>query len=516
MGNRVEFNTDAVNELLKGVNIVADAVKVTFGPNGRNVIIDELGKPKMTKDGVTVASSIELDDAIPSLGATIVKDVASKTVKEVGDGTTTSTILTQAIIKEGIRAMGFGDNPLQLQKGINYAVSKITRYLSTIAVPVSQDTTRLHIATTSVNGDKSLAELATIAHKVAGIEGIIKYDYGIPHVESVRGVEVRGGYTEQAMVKDDQAIMELSQPYILLTSGKLGNIDAVIDMMSTALDDNKPFIIVATDISPEIKELVKANNRNSPQPIVFVKVLGLTDIQREYTEDIASILGKSLADSSYVTGRLESALITKDHSRFVPITDDDNINLSISKRIEHINSLIELTSNEHDISRLKQRIALLEGKVATIYIDAESDLIFKEKKDRLDDALNALLVADKYGTIIGAGLPLARAAALINIPDDEPELHKGILVIQEACKEPAKLVYANSPVRAETVIKFATESPSYTEGINVFTGEKEDFYKTGIIDPVQVTISALTNAAAAASMFLTTGCVVSNTEKISL
>ncbi|CDE09767.1 60 kDa chaperonin [Prevotella sp. CAG:485] len=523
MAKEIKFNIKAREELKNGVDALADAVKVTLGPKGRNVIIEKkFGAPHITKDGVTVAREIELEDPFQNMGAQLVKEVASKTGDQAGDGTTTATVLAQSIINTGLKNVTAGANPMELKRGIDKAVSKVVESIKAQAQEVDDDMDKIeNVARISANNDEEIGRLiAEAMHKVKK-EGVITVEEAKgteTSVDVVEGMQFDRGYISPYFVTNAEKMeCEMESPYILLYDKKISNLKDMLPILESAAQSGKPLLIIAEDVDNEALATLVVNRLRGSLKICAVKAPGFGDRRKAMLEDIAILTGGTVISEekgmqlSQATiadlGTAEKVTVDKDNTTIVNGAGNKE---AINARIAQIKGQIENTTSNYDKEKLHERLAKLAGGVAVLYIGAPSEVEMKEKKDRVDDALSATRAAIAEGIVPGGGVAYIRCIPALNelkgANDDE---ETGIAIIRRAIEEPLRQIVANAGVEGAVILQKLKESTG-DYGYNARTDEFENFFETGVIDPAKVTRVALENAASIAGMFLTTECVIAD------
>lgn len=523
MAKEIKFNIKAREELKNGVDALADAVKVTLGPKGRNVIIEKkFGAPHITKDGVTVAREIELEDPFQNMGAQLVKEVASKTGDQAGDGTTTATVLAQSIINTGLKNVTAGANPMDLKRGIDKAVSKVVESIKAQAQEVDDDMDKIeNVARISANNDEEIGRLiAEAMHKVKK-EGVITVEEAKgteTSVDVVEGMQFDRGYISPYFVTNAEKMeCEMESPYILLYDKKISNLKDMLPILESAAQSGKPLLIIAEDVDNEALATLVVNRLRGSLKICAVKAPLFGDRRKAMLEDIAILTGGTVISEekgmqlSQATiadlGTAEKVTVDKDNTTIVNGAGNKE---AINARIAQIKGQIENTTSNYDKEKLHERLAKLAGGVAVLYIGAPSEVEMKEKKDRVDDALSATRAAIAEGIVPGGGVAYIRCIPALNelkgANDDE---ETGIAIIRRAIEEPLRQIVANAGVEGAVILQKLKESTG-DYGYNARTDEFENFFETGVIDPAKVTRVALENAASIAGMFLTTECVIAD------
>ncbi|MBQ9312284.1 MAG: chaperonin GroEL [Bacteroidales bacterium] len=522
MAKEIKFNTEAREQLRNGVNALADAVKVTLGPKGRNVIIDKkFGAPHITKDGVSVAKEIDLEDNIENMGAQLVKEVASKTGDQAGDGTTTATVLAQAIVNTGLKNVAAGANPMDLKRGIDKAVAvvvadlkKRSRQIGTAQEKVEQ------VATISANNDSAIGSMIAEAMKQVKKEGVITIEEakGLDTtVKVVEGMQFDRGYLSPYFVTDTEKMETVyDNPFILIYDKKISNMKEFLPVLEKVVQTGRALLIIAEDIDGEALATLVVNRLRGSLKIVAVKAPGFGDRRKEMLEDIAILTGGTVI-SEEKGFKLEDATLEMLGSSAKITVDKDNTTIvsgaghkdAIKARVAQIKAQIEKTTSDYDREKLQERLAKLAGGVAVIYVGAASEVEMKEKKDRFDDALHATRAALEEGIIPGGGVAYIRAiAALKNLKGDNEDENTGIQIVRRALEEPLRQIVENAGLEGSVVVNKVKELKG-DEGYNARTDKYEDLHKAGVIDPTKVARVALENAASIASMILTTECVLS-------
>ena len=521
MAKQLVFNNDAREQLRKGVDELANAVKVTLGPKGRNVVIDKkFGAPQVTKDGVTVAKEIELEDGIQNMGAQMVKEVASKTNDQAGDGTTTATVLAQAIVNTGLKNVTAGANPMDLKRGIDKAVAEIVKSIKEQAQEVGGDIQKIRqVATISANNDSAIGDIIAEAMEKVTKDGVITIENakGIDTtVKVVEGMQFDRGYISPYFVTDTEK-MECSydNPYILIYDKKISTMKDLLPVLEKVVNTGRPLLIIAEDVESEALATLVVNRLRGSLKIAAVKAPGFGDRRKEMLEDIAILTGGTViseekgykledADLSML-GQSEKISIDKDNTTIVSGKGNSD---AIKARVGQIKAQIEKTTSDYDREKLQERLAKLAGGVAVIYVGAASEVEMKEKKDRFDDALHATRAAVEEGIIPGGGTALIRAAQKLEAVKPENEDEKlGIEIIRRAVEEPLRMIVENAGLEGSVVVN-EVKNGKGDYGYNARAEKYENLFKSGVIDPAKVTRVALENAASIAGMLLTTECVL--------
>jgi chaperonin GroEL len=521
MAKDIKFDIEARDGLKRGVDALANAVKVTLGPKGRNVIIGKsFGGPNVTKDGVTVAKEIELKDPLENMGAQMVKEVASKTNDLAGDGTTTATVLAQAIVKEGLKNVAAGANPMDLKRGIDKAVEAIVADLGKQAKVVGSDSEKIkQIASISANNDEVIGELIATAFGKVGKEGVITVEEAKgtdTYVDVVEGMQFDRGYLSPYFVTNPEKMnVELENPYILLYDKKVSSLKELLPVLEPVAQSGKPLLIIAEDVDGEALSTLVVNKLRGALKIAAVKAPGFGDRRKAMLEDIAILTGGTvIAEESGYTlenatlemlGTAEKVTIDKDNTTIVNGAGDADL---IKNRVNQIKSQMETTTSDYDKEKLQERLAKLAGGVAVLYVGAASEVEMKEKKDRVDDALHATRAAVEEGIVAGGGVALLRAKnALTALKPDNADEATGIQIVSRAVESPLRTIVENAGLEGSVVVAKVSEGKG-DFGYNAKTDEYVDMLKAGIIDPKKVTRVALENAASVAGMILTTECAL--------
>ncbi len=521
MAKEITFDIEARDGLKRGVDALANAVKVTLGPKGRNVVIGKaFGGPHITKDGVSVAKEIELSDPLENMGAQMVKEVASKTNDLAGDGTTTATVLAQAIVQEGLKNVAAGANPLDLKKGIDKAVTSIVTGLAEQSEAVGSDSDKIQqVAAISANNDNSIGNLIAEAFGKVGKEGVITVEEAKgteTYVDIVEGMQFDRGYLSPYFVTNSEKMLaELENPYILLYDKKISNLKELLPILEPISQSGKPLLIIAEDVDGEALATLVMNKLRGALKIAAVKAPGFGDRRKAMLEDIAILTGGAVISEE--TGlTLENATLESLGTAETVTIDKDNTTIvngsgaaeAITARVNQIKAQIEVTTSDYDKEKLQERLAKLAGGVAVLYVGAASEVEMKEKKDRVDDALHATRAAVEEGIVAGGGVALVRAKeALAKVSTENADEKTGIAIVNRAIEEPLRQIVSNAGGEGSVVVaKVAEGKADY--GYNAKTEEYVEMFKAGIIDPTKVTRVALENAASVAGMILTTACTL--------
>ncbi|MGR3691034.1 MAG: chaperonin GroEL [Pseudooceanicola nanhaiensis] len=523
MAKDVKFNTDARNRMLKGVNILADAVKVTLGPKGRNVVLDKsFGAPRITKDGVSVAKEIELEDKFENMGAQMVKEVASRTNDEAGDGTTTATVLAQAIVKEGMKAVAAGMNPMDLKRGIDLATSKVVEQIKSAAREVNDSAEVAQVGTISANGEASIGKMIADAMQKVGNEGVITVEEAKgmeTEVEVVEGMQFDRGYLSPYFVTNpDKMVAELEDCMILLHEKKLSSLQPMVPLLESVIQSQKPLLIIAEDVEGEALATLVVNKLRGGLKIAAVKAPGFGDRRKAMLQDIAILTGGQVISEDLgmklenvgmeMLGTAKKVSITKDETTIV---DGNGDKAEIEARVSQINKQIEDTTSDYDREKLQERVAKLAGGVAVIRVGGMTEIEVKERKDRVDDALNATRAAVQEGIVVGGGVALVQGAkTLEGLTGANPDQNNGIAIVRRALEAPLRQIAENAGVDGSVVAGKIRESEDLKFGFNAQTEEYGDMFKFGVIDPAKVVRTALEDAASIAGLLITTEAMVAD------
>lgn len=521
MGKQIRFNIEARNLLKKGVDELSNAVKVTLGPKGRNVVIEKkFGAPQITKDGVTVAKEIELADPWMNMGAQMVKEVASKTSDNAGDGTTTATVLAQSMIAVGLKNVTAGANPMDLKRGIDKAVAKVIESLKAQSHEIGDDFQKIEqVAAISANNDPDIGKLIAEAMHKVNKEGVITVEEakGIETtVEVVEGMQFDRGYISPYFITNPEKMeTDLENPFILIHDKKISTLKDMLPVLEAVAQTGRPLMIIAEDVDGEALATLVVNRLRGTLKVAAVKAPGFGDRRKEMLEDIAILTGgmviteekglKLDAAKIDMLGRCEKITIDKDNTTIVNGAGEKK---NIADRIKQIKAQIEASTSDYDKEKLQERLAKLSGGVAVLYVGAPSEMEMKEKKDRVDDALSATRAAVEEGIVPGGGVAYIRSiSALEGLKGDNEDENTGIAIVKRAIEEPSRQIAENAGAEGAVVVQRIKEGKG-DFGYNARTGEFQNFYKTGVIDPTKVTRIALENAASVAGMFLTTECII--------
>lgn len=523
MAKEIKFNVDARDQLKKGVDELANAVKVTLGPKGRNVIISKkFGAPHITKDGVTVAKEIELDNEFENMGAQMVKEVASKTGDKAGDGTTTATVLAQAIISVGLKNVAAGANPMDLKRGIDKAVAQVVENIKSQAQEVGDDNHKIEqVATISANNDKEIGKLIADAMAKVKKEGVITVEEAKgtdTTVDVVEGMQFDRGYLSPYFVTDTEKMEAvLEKPYVLIHDKKISSLKDILPLLESIVQGSRPLLIIAEDVDSEALTALVVNRLRANLRVCAVKAPGFGDRRKEMLQDIAILTGGTVISEEQglklenatldMLGSAETITVNKDNTTIVKGAGDKE---AIANRVHQIKSQIEKTTSQYDKEKLQERLAKLAGGVAVLYIGAPSEVEMKEKKDRVDDALSATRAAVEEGIVPGGGVAYIRAiSALEGLKGDNEDETTGIEIIKRAIEEPMRQIVVNAGKEGAVIVQKVREGKG-DFGYNARTDTFENLFETGVIDPAKVTRVALENAASIAGMMLTTECVIAD------
>ena len=523
MAKEIKFDTDARELLKNGVDQLANAVKVTLGPKGRNVIIEKkFGAPQITKDGVTVAKEVELEDSFQNMGAQLVKEVASKTGDDAGDGTTTATVLAQAIINVGLKNVAAGANPIDLKRGIDKAVAKVVEGIKAQSQEVDDDMAKIeNVARISANNDAEIGKLIADAMRKVKKEGVITIEEAKgteTTVKVVEGMQFDRGYISPYFVTNTEKMeCEMENPYILIFDKKISNLKDMLPILEPVAQSGRPMLIIAEDVDSEALATLVVNRLRGSLKICAVKAPGFGDRRKEMLEDIAVLThGVVISEDKGLKldmatidmlGEAEKVTVDKENTTIVNGKGDKEL---IAERVAQIKAQIEKTTSDYDREKLHERLAKLAGGVAVLYVGAPSEVEMKEKKDRVDDALSATRAAVAEGIVPGGGVAYIRCVeSLETLQGDNDDENTGIQIVKRAIEEPLRQIVANAGLEGAIIVQKVKDGAG-DFGFNARTDKYENFFETGVIDPAKVTRVALENAASIAGMFLTTECVISD------
>ena len=526
MSKELRFSEDARNSILRGVNVLANAVKVTLGPKGRNVVIEKsFGAPLITKDGVTVAKEIELENKFENMGAQMVKEVASKTNDDAGDGTTTATVLAQAIFREGAKIVAAGHNPTEVKRGIDKAVAAVVAELKSIGKPIKGDKEIAQVGTISANNDKEIGEMLSQAMAKVGREGVITVEESktaLTELEVVEGMQFDRGYLSPYFVTNAERMEAvLENAYVLIYDKKISSMKDMISILEGVAKSGRPLLIIAEDVEGEALATLVVNKLRGTLHVVAVKAPGFGDRRKSMLEDLAVLTAGTLI-SEDVGQKLEQSTIKDLGTAKRIVVDKDNTTIidgagnkkEIQARVAQIKAQVEDTTSDYDKEKLKERLAKLSGGVAVIHVGAPSEVEMKEKKARVEDALNATRAAVEEGIVAGGGTAILRASRVLEtlkVGNDEQKA--GISIIRRACEEPIRQIASNAGLDGAIVLDRVLADKSTAWGFNALTETYGDLLKDGVIDPVKVVRCALENAASVASLMLTTETMIAEAPK---
>jgi chaperonin GroEL len=519
----VKFGNNSREKLVQGVNVLADAVKVTLGPKGRNVVIQKsFGAPHVTKDGVTVAKEVELKDPVENMGAQMVREVASKTADKAGDGTTTATVLAQAIVREGVKYVAAGMNPMDLKRGIEHGARALVQELINLSKPCSTTKEIAQVGALSANSDSSIGDIIAEAMQRVGSKGVITVEDGKGlenELEVVEGMQFDRGYLSPYFINNpDKQVAELDNPYILLNDKKVSNIRDLLPVLEQVAKAGRPLLIIAEDVEGEALATLVVNNMRGILKTVAVKAPGFGDRRKAMLEDIAVLTGgQVVAEELGLTldkvtladlGQAKRIEVDKDNTIIV---DGAGSSANIESRVKSINTQIESATSDYDREKLQERVAKLSGGVAVIRVGAATEVEMKEKKDRIDDALHATRAAVEEGVVVGGGVALLRAArsARIDLPANNPDYSAGVDIVLRAAQEPLRAIAYNAGAEPSVVVNRVLEGTG-NFGYNAANDTYGDLVEQGVIDPTKVTRTALTSAASVAGLLLTTECAIND------
>jgi chaperonin GroEL len=522
----VKFSGDARDRMLRGVDILANAVKVTLGPKGRNVVLDKsFGAPRITKDGVTVAKEIELEDKFENMGAQMVREVASKTNDRAGDGTTTATVLAQAIVREGAKSVAAGMNPMDLKRGVDLAVTAVVKDIEKRAKPVASSAEVAQVGTISANGDQTIGSMIAKAMQKVGNEGVITVEEAKAldtEVDIVEGMQFDRGYLSPYFITNaDKMIAELEDAYILLHEKKLSGLQAMLPLLEAVVQSGRPLVIIAEDVEGEALATLVVNRLRGGLKVAAVKAPGFGDRRKAMLEDIAILTGGQLISDDLgmklesvtlnMLGRAKKVIMEKEKTTIIKGAGKK---ADIESRVAQIKAQIEETTSDYDKEKLQERLAKLAGGVAVIRVGGATEIEVKEKKDRVEDALNATRAAVEEGVVPGGGTALLRAKKAIGrMHNENPDVQAGINIVMKALEAPARQIAENSGVEGSIVVGKILENKSETFGFDAQNEEYVDLIEKGIIDPAKVVRAALQDAASVAGLLITTEAMVAELPK---
>jgi chaperonin GroEL len=522
----VKFGASAREKLLTGVDILADAVKVTLGPKGRNVVIEKsFGAPRTTKDGVSVAKEIELEDKFENMGAQMVREVASRTNDEAGDGTTTATVLAQAIVREGMKSVAAGMNPMDLRRGVDKAVGVVVEEIKSMSTPIAGSSEIAQVGTISANGEKEIGDMIAHAMEKVGNEGVITVEEAKSletELDVVEGMQFDRGYLSPYFITDaDKMVADLEDPFILLFEKKLSSLQAMLPVLEAVVQSTRPLLIIAEDVEGEALATLVVNKLRGGLKIAAVKAPGFGDRRKAMLEDIAVLTGGTVVSEDLgiklenvtldMLGTAKKVNITKDDTTIVDGAGEKD---AIEGRVGQIRRQIEDTSSDYDREKLQERLAKLAGGVAVIKVGGASEIEVKERKDRVDDALNATRAAVEEGIVPGGGIALLKAGkALEGLEGENEEQTLGVQIVGRALQAPIRQIAENAGVEGAVVIGKVLDSSDANFGYNAQTEAYEDLVKSGVIDPAKVSRIALQDAASVAALLITTEAAVAEAPK---
>ncbi|WP_457659659.1 chaperonin GroEL [Sinorhizobium medicae] len=522
----VKFQADARERMLRGVDVLANAVKVTLGPKGRNVVIDKsFGAPRITKDGVSVAKEIELEDKFENMGAQMLREVASKTNDLAGDGTTTATVLAQAIVREGAKAIASGMNPMDLKRGIDLAVDAVVKELKSNARKISQNSEIAQVGTISANGDTEIGRYLAEAMEKVGNEGVITVEEAKTsdtELEVVEGMQFERGYLSPYFVTNqDKMRVELEDPYILIHEKKLSNLQSILPVLEAVVQSGKPLLIIAEDVEGEALATLVVNKLRGGLKVAAVKAPGFGDRRKAMLEDIAILTGGTVVSEDLgimlenvtleMLGRAKKVSIEKENTTII---DGAGSKTEIEGRTAQIRAQIEETTSDYDREKLQERLTKLAGGVAVIRVGGSTEVEVKEKKDRVDDALHATRAAVEEGILPGGGIALLRAVnALDGLKTANDDQRVGIEIVRRAIEAPVRQIAENAGAEGSIIVGKLREKVEFSYGWNAQTNEYGDLYTMGVIDPVKVVRTALQDAASVAGLLVTTEAMIAEKPK---
>ncbi|MEP1443110.1 MAG: chaperonin GroEL [Hyphomicrobiales bacterium] len=522
MAKEVKFGSDARDAMIRGVDILANAVKVTLGPKGRNVVLDKaFGAPRITKDGVSVAKEIDLDDKFENMGAQMVREVASKTNDVAGDGTTTATVLAQAIVKEGAKAVAAGMNPMDLKRGVDMAVSDVVAALGAAAKTITTTEEVAQVGTISANGDATIGEDIAHAMQKVGNEGVITVEEAKSlesELEVVEGMQFDRGYLSPYFVTNSEKMLtELDDPFILLHEKKLSNLQAMLPILEATVQASRPLLIIAEDVEGEALATLVVNKLRGGLKVAAVKAPGFGDRRKAMLEDIAILTGGTVISEEMgikletvtldMLGTAKKVSISKENTTVV---DGAGSKDDIEGRVNQIKAQIEETTSDYDREKLQERLAKLAGGVAVLRVGGATEVEVKEKKDRVDDALNATRAAVEEGIVPGGGVALLRASMAIKAKGVNADQEAGVNIVRRALQAPIRQISENAGDEGSIVVGKISESDDTNFGYNAQTGEFGNMIEMGIVDPMKVVRSALQDAASVSSLLITTEAMVAD------
>jgi chaperonin GroEL len=522
----VKFSQDAREQMLKGVDVLANAVKVTLGPKGRNVVLEKaFGAPRITKDGVTVAKDIELEDKFENMGAQMLREVASKTADEAGDGTTTATVLAQAIVKEGAKSVAAGSNPMDLKRGVDLAVTAVIEALEDKSKKVTSNEEIAQVGTISSNGDEEIGRFISDAMQKVGNDGVITVEEAKSlqtELEVVEGMQFDRGYISPYFITDaDKMRVELENPYILINEAKLSNLQSMLPLLEAVVQSGRPLLIIAEDVEGEALATLVVNKLRGGLKVAAVKAPGFGDRRKAMLQDIAVLTGGQVISEDLgikldnvtldMLGSAKKIVITKDDTTIV---DGAGKKKDIEARVAQIRAQIEETTSDYDREKLQERLAKLAGGVAVIKVGGATEIEVKEKKDRVDDALNATRAAVEEGIVPGGGVALLRAIEVLDgVKGANDDQKVGVNIVRRALQAPLRQIAENAGEDGAVVVGKILDKDQYSYGYNATTGQYGNLVKEGVIDPAKVVRTALQDAASVAGLLITTEAMVAELPK---
>jgi len=521
----VRFSADARDRMMRGVDILANAVKITLGPKGRNVVLDKsFGAPRSTKDGVAVAKEIELEDKFENMGAQMLREVASKTNDEAGDGTTTATLLAQSIVREGLKAVAAGMNPMDLKRGIDKAVAEVIKDISAKAKVISSSDEIEQVGTISANGEKEIGEMISEAMQKVGNEGVITVEEAKSldsELDIVEGMQFDRGYLSPYFITNaEKMICELEDPYILIHESKLSNLQAMLPVLETVVQSGKPLLIIAEDVEGEVLATLVVNKLRGGLKIAAVKAPGFGDRRKAMLQDIAVLTGGQVVSEDLGIKLENVTLDMLGTAKRISITKDDTTVIDgagkkdeIEARVGQIKAQIEETTSDYDKEKLQERMAKLAGGVAVIKVGGATEIEVKERKDRVDDALNSTRAAVEEGIVPGGGVALLRASRFIDVKGDNDDQDVGINIVRRALQAPIRQIAENAGVEGSIVVQKILDKNKANFGYDAQNDEYGDLVEKGIIDPAKVVRIALRDATSVASLLITTEAGVAEAPK---
>ncbi len=519
----VKFSSDARNAMLRGVDILADAVKATLGPKGRNVVLDKsFGAPRVTKDGVTVAKDIDLEDKFENMGAQMVREVASRTNDEAGDGTTTATVLAQALVREGVKSVAAGMNPMDLKRGMDIAVEKVIKKLVSESKPIKTSEEIAQVGTISANGESAIGDMIAEAMQKVGREGVITVEEAkgmVTELDVVEGMQFDRGYLSPYFVTNaDKMTVQLDDPLILLHEAKLSNLQAMIPLLESVIKSGKPLLIIAEDVEGEALATLVVNKLRGGLKVAAVKAPGFGDRRKAMLEDIAVLTGGTVISDDLgiklenvtlqMLGRARRADIDKENTTIV---EGVGKKADISARCNQIRVQVEETTSDYDKEKLQERLAKLAGGVAVIRVGGATEVEVKDRKDRVDDALHATRAAVEEGIVAGGGAALLHASKVLEgVKGANADQTVGIQIVRRAVQSPLRQIIENAGVESALIVGKLLEEKNFRRGFDAQSEQYKDMIQAGIVDPTKVVRTALQNAASVASLLITTEAMIAD------